>query len=68
MLFSHKYFSVAETFAIFDTDGDGVLNAEDIEEGFARFNITLDPKDAELLVASIGDDDDDGTIDLREFV
>jgi len=68
MLFSHKYFNVVETFAIFDTDGDGVLNAEKIEEGFAKFNITCNSRDLELLVVNIDDEDDDGTIDLREFV
>lgn len=67
MLFSHKYFNVAETFALFDEDGDGTVNAQELEDGFAKFNITFNYEDLERLVVDIADDDDDGTIDLREF-
>jgi hypothetical protein len=68
MLFSHKYFNITETFALFDEDGDGVINAQELEEGFAKFNITFNLEDLERLVVNIGDDDEDGTIDMREFV
>lgn len=36
-------------------------------DGFAPFNIKWDLEDLEKLVVDIVDDDDDGTVDLREF-
>lgn len=67
MLFSHKYFNVVETFGLFDEDGEGTINAQKLEDGFAKFNITFNYEDLERLVVEIADDDDDGTVDLREF-
>lgn len=68
LLFSHKFFNLQDTFKHFDADASGVLDAEKIADGFAPFNINyLDLESLETLVVEIVDDDNDGTVDLREF-
>lgn len=67
LLFSHKHFNLADTFKLFDTDGEGAIGASHFEEGFAKYNIHFNTEDLERLVVDIVDDDDDGTVDLREF-
>jgi Ca2+-binding EF-hand superfamily protein len=66
-LFSHKHFNVREAFHMLDSDNKGVLDAQKIHDGFAKFNIELNLDDLERLVVDIVDDDDDLTVDLREF-
>jgi len=66
MLFSHKHFNLVDMFRFFDSDNSGTIDAEKIQEGFSKFGFV--PKiDLERLVVEIVDDDDDGTVDLREF-
>ena len=56
-----------ETFKIFDANKDGVIDAQEIAAGLAQFNIEISLDDLDLLVLELVDDDDDGTVDLREF-
>lgn len=68
LLFSHKYFNLAETFALFDINGNGKISPDELEEVFdKKFDIKFTEGDLERLVIDIVDGDNDGTIDLREF-
>ena len=67
MLFSHKHFNLVDTFKLFDSDNSGTLDAHKLQEGFEQFNIHPNLDDLNRLVVDIVDDDDDGTVDLREF-
>lgn len=67
LLFSHKYFNLVETFRLFDSDEEGAISAKNFEEGFAKFNIQFVLEDLERLVIHVVDDENNGTVDLREF-
>jgi Ca2+-binding EF-hand superfamily protein len=66
VLFSHKTFSVHEAFTAFDFNSSGDLDANDLAEGFLKHDCPMDAYMADKVV-TIMDDDDDNTIDLREF-
>lgn len=45
LLFSHRYFNIQETFELFDEEGLGNVDAEQIMKGFEGFNITFNDAD-----------------------
>ena len=63
-LMCHKTFSVGESFRLFDINQSGKIAVNEINQVFGEHNIEL--ADVERLVELI-DDDDDGTIDFREW-
>lgn len=66
-LFSHNNFNLVDVFRMFDANKDGVIDAQEIASGLEAFNIEISLDDLDLLVNELVDDDDDGTIDMREF-
>jgi len=60
----HKTFSVGDSFRLFDINDNGVIAADEINHVFSEHNIEL--TDVARLVELI-DDDNDGTIDIREW-
>ena len=66
MLFCHKTFSVQEAFASFDFNSSGDIDATELAEAFVKADCPMDAALADKIIAII-DDDDDKTIDLREF-
>lgn len=63
-LMCHKTFNVGESFRLFDINQNGVIASNEINQVFGENNIEVTnvPRLVELL-----DDDDDGTVDLREW-
>lgn len=64
-LFSHKTFSLEDSFAMFDLNKNGRLPAAEISQVFAEHHIEL--SDVPRLVELI-DLDDDGTVEFDEWV
>ena len=60
----HKTFSINDSFRLFDINQNGVIATDEITHVFGEHNIELTdvPRLVELL-----DDDDDGTVDIREW-
>lgn len=64
-LFSHKTFSLDDSFRLFDTNQNGRLTTEEITRVFADNNIVLG--DVPRLVELI-DTDEDGTVEFDEWI
>ena len=64
-LFSHKTFSLQDSFRLFDVNENGLITANEISHLFSTNQI--EPVDAARLV-DILDKDDDGSIDLQEWI
>ena len=66
MLFCHKTFNVQEAFTLLDANASGEVDAGELVNGFVKAECPMNIGLAEKIVAVI-DDDDDNTIDIREF-
>ncbi|KAF9649947.1 putative calmodulin [Thelephora ganbajun] len=64
---THPISEFKEVFSLFDKDGDGTINTEEL--GTVMRSLGLDPTEAEIrkMINEI-DSDGDGTIDFREFL
>jgi len=64
-LFNHKTFSLEDSFALFDVNKNGKLTESEFTQVFSEHNIELGEQ-ARLI--ELMDDDDDGSVDFREWV
>jgi len=64
-LFSHKTFSLEDSFRLFDINQNGKLSEAELNQVFGEHNILL--SDVQRLI-EIVDTDQDGTIELDEWV
>ena len=58
---------VREVFYLFDTNIDGMLNAEESAEVFANMGVTVTDEEAQAYFAA-ADEDGDGLITFRQFL
>mmetsp|Transcript_19561 Transcript_19561/g.26430 ORF Transcript_19561/g.26430 Transcript_19561/m.26430 type:complete len:236 (-) Transcript_19561:438-1145(-) len=64
-LFCHKTFSLEDSFRLFDVNKNGLITTQELTQVFREHNIEL--TDQQRLVELL-DDDEDGSIDYREWV
>ncbi len=64
-LFNHGSFTLEDSFALFDINGNGKISAREFAQVFNEHRI--EEMDYDRLVEII-DDDFDGTVDMREWV
>ena len=57
---------MVEVFNMFDTDGDNLIDAEDLRRIFIEIGYDVSEEDCELLV-KMNDEDQDGYLDFTEF-
>jgi calmodulin len=57
----------ADAFSFIDTDGSGVLDKDELRDGFAAMGVNLAENVAEELMQLL-DADGNGTVDYEEFV
>ena len=57
---------MVEVFNMFDTDGDNLIDAEDLRRIFIEIGYDVSEEDCELLV-KMHDEDQDGYLDFTEF-
>ncbi|KAI8065936.1 hypothetical protein BC940DRAFT_303235 [Gongronella butleri] len=55
-----------ETFKVFDVDGDGVINAEELKSMMHKLGDRIGIEEAQQLIADV-DNDHDGVVDFDEF-
>ena len=63
-LFCHKTFSLEESFRLFDVNQNGRITTQELMQVMEEHNMVL--ADQQRLV-EIMDDDDDGSVDYREW-
>lgn len=66
VLASHRGFDLRTIFEHLDSDNDGKLTAEEISEAFEKANCPVGLEAAKRIIVAV-DDDNDGTVDMREF-